>query len=350
MNREAVMLVARLTLSALFCLAISATICAAEPVIRNLDVRGVRIGGATTLTIDGDDLGKSPRLLLPFAVKQALRPGNTDKKAVFDVFTLKGDVVPGYYHLRVVSEDGVSLPVVIGVDELMQQASAAPVTLLPAAIHGAVAGSSTVEVKFTGKAKQKVLVEVEAQRFGSKLRPIVHLYNSQRRQLAWAWGSPSLHGDCRLDSTLPQDGEYIVTVHDAEYAAPAPSFFRLRIGEWSYVDQVFPPAVAADQPWTVSLLGPTAPAQMTLKAPKGSMAYPLPRPKGDIWNGPRPFVAVGSRAEFMRQPANDKPQDLQEGIVAVSGKLLNANDEHRYRVPVKPLSKVRLEVFAERLG
>src|ERR1700704_3006254 len=90
---------------------------AAEPAIRNLDIRGLRVGGTTTLVLDGDDLGKTPRLLLPFVAKQTLKPGATDKRAAFDV-TLAGDVVPGYHHLRVVTEGGVSMPVVIGVDRM----------------------------------------------------------------------------------------------------------------------------------------------------------------------------------------------------------------------------------------
>src|ERR1022692_4059739 len=84
----------------------------AEPTLRALDIRGLRVGGTTTLTIDGDDLGPAPRLLLPFAAKQTLKAGATDKKAVFEV-TLADDVVPGYHHLRVVADGGVSLPVVI---------------------------------------------------------------------------------------------------------------------------------------------------------------------------------------------------------------------------------------------
>lgn len=72
---------------------------AAEPAIRNLDIRGLRVGGTTALTLDGDDFGKTPRLLLPFAAMQTLKPGATDKRAVFDV-ALANDVVPGYYHLH----------------------------------------------------------------------------------------------------------------------------------------------------------------------------------------------------------------------------------------------------------
>ena len=95
------------------------------------------------------------------------------------------------------------------------------------------AAASVVEAKFTGKAGQKVLVEVESHRLGSKLRPVVHLLNAKRLQLAWAWPTPALSGDTRLEATLPEDGAYTLTVHDVEYSAPAPSFFRLRVGQWS---------------------------------------------------------------------------------------------------------------------
>ena len=112
---------------------------ASEPAIRNLDIRGLRIGGTTTLVLDGDNLGKMPRLFLPFAAKQALKPGATDKRAVFEV-TLADEVTPGYYHLRVVAEGGVSLPIVIAIDRLPQQAVTAPVKELPVALHRLVAG------------------------------------------------------------------------------------------------------------------------------------------------------------------------------------------------------------------
>src|SRR5262245_65040867 len=88
---------------------------AAEPTVRNVNVRGLQVGGTTTITIDGDDLGKTPRLLFPFEAKQTLKSGGTEKKVEFEV-TLDDAVTPGLYHLRVVTEGGSSLPVVIGVD------------------------------------------------------------------------------------------------------------------------------------------------------------------------------------------------------------------------------------------
>ena len=270
-------------------------------------------------------------------------------QATFDV-TLDGDVEPGYHHLRVATDDGVSAPVVIAVDRLPQRPVTAAVAALPVALHGTVVGSAVVETKFAGKAGQKVMVEVEAQRLGSKLRPVVHLVNARRVQVAWAWPTPSMGGDVRLEATLPEDGEYTVAVHDLEYAAPAPGFFRLRVGQWSFVDHAFPPAITQGKPRTVELLGPSPAPRVDVAAPPNVGALPLPMPKEGVFSGPRPFVRVSPHAELVRQDGPGKVQDLPAGAVGVSGRLLTPYQEDRYRIPVTPKTKVRLEVFAERYG
>src|SRR5262249_52011308 len=83
--------------------------------------------------------------------------------------------------------------------------------------------------------------------------------------------------------------------------------------------------------------------------PKSLDAFPLAWPKSGDWSGPRPFVAVSPFPEFTRQPG-DKPQELPAGKVGVSGKLVKPYDEDRYKVAVTPGKKVKLEVFAERIG
>jgi hypothetical protein len=327
---------------------LTAPLPAAEPNLRNVNVRGLQVGGSTTLTVDGDELSPAPRLLLPFPARQERKPGSTNTQATFDV-TLAADVQPGYYNLRLATEGGVSTPVVIGVDRLPQRPLGAEVAALPVALHGPAVGSSAVEAKFSGKAGQKVLIEVEAQRLGSKLRPVIHLYNGKRLQLAWAWGKPVLDGDARLEATLPADGEYTVAVHDTEYGPPGVSFFRLKIGQWSFVDGVFPPVVGTGKR-TVELLGPTPPAHVDVNAPPSIATLPLLWPKEGTWSGPRPTVAVSAHREIIGQPASGKAQDLPPGLVGVSGRLPTPFAEDRYRVPVTPGTKVRFEVFAERLG
>jgi hypothetical protein len=322
---------------------------AGEPTLANLNIRGLQLGGTASLVVSGDEFGTAPKLLLPFAAKQELQTGGTNNQATFNI-TPEGDIQPGYYQLRVVSAGGVSLPLVIGVDKLPQVPFAADVTQLPVAMHGSVGGSAVSETKLNGKAGQKIIVEVEAQRLGSKLRPVLHLYNAKKKQIAWSWNMPSLHGDTRLEGVLPEDGQYTVALHDAEYGPPGPSYFRLKIGEWAYVDEVYPVAVAKGRPIGVDLLGAAPTPRLDLPPVATAGIQPLTLPAGPIWSGPRPYVEVSNVAEVVEQVPAAMPQVLPAGAVGVSGKLLAPQEEDRYQIPVTPGSKLRFEVFAERLG
>jgi hypothetical protein len=321
---------------------------AGEPVLRNVNVRGLQVGGTTTIVCDGDELAGA-RLLLPFSAKAELKKGSTDKQASFDV-TLGTDIAPGYYHLRVVTDQGVSAPTIIGVDRLPQRALASTPFDLPVALHGAIAGSAAAEARFAGKAGQKLQVEVEAQRLGSKLRPVIHVHSPRHLQVAWAWPSPALSGDVRLETTLPEDGAYTVTLHDTEYAAAAPSFYRLKLGQWSHIDHVFPPVIGQGRAQAVELVGAGHTYRADAPAAATARALPLAWPGDGLWSGPRPFVNVSTHPELIEQLATAKPQDLPAGPLGVSGRLDTPFEEHRYRLPVTPGSKVRLEAFAERIG
>jgi len=322
---------------------------AAEPTLRNINIRGLQIGGSTVITIDGDDLSTTPKLLLPFAAKQVLQPKSTEKSATFAV-ALDDTISPGLYNLRVVTANGVSLPMVIAVDRLAQVPFAEKITNLPAALHGTLAGSATLQTSFVGKAKQVVRIEVEAQRVGSKLRPIVHINDAKRKQLDWAWGNPSLGGDCRLEATLPDDGTYTVNIHDAEYNAASPGHFRLKIGDFNTVDRVFPPVVGAVFK-SVELIGTRGSSMLDLAPPGPGGIVRLPLPKDGIWTGLQPFVTASNRKELIYSPNKDtKPVELDAGILAISGRLTSKDEEHVYRLPTTPGTKVRLELLAERLG
>ena len=137
-------------------------------------------------------------------------------------------------------------------------------------------------------------------------------------QLAWAWAQRPRSGDARLEATLPDDGDYTVAVHDAEYAAPAPGFFRLKVGQWSFVDQVFPPVVGKGT-HDGRIARPDAGAIAVDAAGRrrsGAHAV-LDWPKDGIWSGPRPFVAVSPHAGDRRRRGDGKAQDLPAGPVGV---------------------------------
>jgi hypothetical protein len=335
-----------------FVLFLSATVSSAgEPVVRTLNLHGLQVGGRATITIDGDELGKAPRLLLPFECKQELKPKSTDKQATFEI-AVPEKVPAGYYHLRVVTEQGVSLPVIIGVDRLPQKPITPTTDMLPVALHGNVAGGAIVETKFAGKAGQKLLVEVDAQRLGSKLRPVLHLIGPKGLQLAWSWPTVARSGDARLEATLTDDGLHTIAIHDAEYAAVAPSFFRLRVGSWSFVDNVMPLAQKAGSRVKVtSYVGDSEwPGETSAAADRTEQPLAWPS-KGLMWSGPQPVLRLSPHAEIEEDPkATPTGQELAAIPIGVSGRLAKPYEEDRYRLKVTPGMKLKFEVFAERYG
>jgi Bacterial pre-peptidase C-terminal domain len=93
-------------------------------------------------------------------------------------------------------------------------ATAQPVPV-PCAIEGTIKGERDVDVfKIEGKAGEKVLIEVQAARFGSPLDGFLTLHDADRKLIASADdvnGSP----DPVLAVTLPKDGAYFLSLIDA---------------------------------------------------------------------------------------------------------------------------------------
>ena len=109
----------------------------AEPVVRSLDIRGLQLGKTTTITLDGDGFGKTPKILLSFDAIQTLKQGSTDKKAILDIQPT-GEIAPGFYQGRIFSEKGVSLPFLLGVDQLAQRPFSQTTGEFPVALHGTI--------------------------------------------------------------------------------------------------------------------------------------------------------------------------------------------------------------------
>ena len=321
---------------------------AVEPSIRALNIRGLQIGGTTELVCDGDDFTTEPKLLLPFAAEMELKAGSTEKKATF-ALKLGNDVEPGYYQLRMLTAGGVSSPTVIGVDRLPQVVFGPKVDALPVSTFGNVSGSAIAETKFTGKKDQAVTIEIEAQRLGSKLRPVIHLYDAAGKQLAWVWSQPSLFGDVSLEATLPADGEYRVTCHDLEYAAPSPNFFRLKIGQWTRVEQVIPSAMKAGDDSRIFLVHTEKMVMpQSVQATAGDYAFLR---KIEELSGPRPFVRVTARPELVDNVSyRDIATPLTEVTFSMHGELREPQEEDSFLFDVQPGAKLHCEVFAERQG
>jgi hypothetical protein len=327
----------------------------AAPTITNLSLRGLQIGQTTNLTIDGEGLSPETRVMLDAPiVRQEVRPGATAQR-VEVALTLDAAVQPGIYPLRVVTPQGVSNTVGIGIDHLPQQPFVSVVDTLPVALTGTVSGSQILEIKFAGQAGQRVVVDVETVRLGAKLRPVVRLEDPQGVQLAWSQPLRVIGGDARLETTLPANGQYTVRLHDLLYRAPAPGIFRLKIGDLHYADLTFPlgverakeselEAVSSSLPNDAKI--PVGPGQFGAGSP---IAAPLPAVAG--LTGARPALFVSDFPELVETPEEaGAMQTLPLPPAAVSGRLATPKEEDRYAVLVTPGSKIRVSVTARQVG
>ncbi len=344
----------RFTLALLTCLSAASLAMpaqAAAPAVRNVSVRGLQIGGTTTIAFDGLDLLPEPRVMLSVPIaSQTIRPGATANRVEIDV-ALAADTTPGFYSLYLAHVGGISERTVVAVDHLPQRPFIDKVEALPIALHGTLNGSTTLKTTFAGVAGQPLLCEVESQRLGGKVRPVLHLYDAAGKHLAWSLPQQSLRGDTRLSVTLPANGSYTLTLNDLQFGPPGPNHFRLKIGQWQFADAVFPLAVQRGSAAALIPLGNGGAGRPVMLGPGASGAStPAPWLNAALASGPAPSVIVSDLPEVVEQPLGARPQEISGWPIAISGRLLAAGEEDFYRLKVAPGTALRFEIFSARLG
>ena len=272
----------------------------AAPTIANISVRGLQIEGKTLLVIDGADLSPDTQIVssVPLA-QQTVQPGATANRVQIEV-TVAGAAQPGIYYLWLANAKGISNPVAVGVDRLPQQPFAPEVKALPVALHGAVVGDQRPRVTFPGQAGQHVVIDVETQRLGASVKPVLRLYDARGVQVAWSAPRPSIGGDARIAVTLPAAGNYTVELHDVLYRAAAPGFFRLKIGDLAYADLVHPAAVTRGTKANLDFESSNLPAGTKAEFDATALSptnYPATWPANPALTAARPRVPVPANVE-----------------------------------------------------
>lgn len=329
-----------------------AQLAVAAPVIRNISLRGLQLGAPTTIVIDGEDLTPDPAIVLPLAIAAQTVKSATPTRVEIDV-TVAADAVPGLYNLRLASGRGISPPIVVSVDALPQLPFAETIASLPAAVHGNLGGSSVLKTTFDGRSGEELIVEVEAQRLGGKLRPVLHLYDARNRQLAWSMPAKPLLGDTRLATKLPADGKYTIELHDAQYSGQGPGHFRLKIGRWQYADLAFPLAMPRGTQGNVALIGSLdAASPIAVNAAADLRIAAVPWPSGVVASGPRATIAVSDLPEIIEaaRAADAAPQELSAAPCAVGGRLSASGERDVFRIKPAAGTRLSIELFADRVS
>ena len=340
--------------AAVFLILLSATACAvAAPTISNISLRGLQIGGITTIVIEGSDLLPDPRLMLPVPIAaQSVKSDSTAERVEIEV-SLDGSVEPGIYPLRLASGRGISPPVAVGLDQLAQRSWTTEITALPVALHGTLTGTQIVRTTLMGKKDQRLVVAVEARRLGAGLNPVVRLLDDRDVQLAWSAGRGQIAGDARLELVLPRDGKYTIRLHDGLYRGATPGHFRLKIGSLHYADLVYPLGVTLGEKTALEFAASNLPATTAVLVESVDQPgeRPAPWPSVDGISGGRPRLVVSQHAEYVEQAVGGGPvQEIPAAPVGMNGRLAATGEQDKFLLAVTPGEKLRLEVFAGRFG
>lgn len=327
----------------------------AAPTIANLSPRGLQIRGTTVLVLEGTDFDSETHLLLPFPVaQQSIRPGGSSTRIEIEV-RLDEQAPVGLHLLRLVSAQGVSNPVMIGADELPQQPFAPQIDAPSVALHGSLSGTEILRTRISGRRGRRLAIDVEAQRLGSKLNPVVRLMDPRGTQVAWSPPQSHLAGDARCEAILPADGEYTIELHDRLYRVEAPGFFRLKVGALRFADLVFPLGVQQGHATELRVFagGRAAEPSAAVRAEAALGLQPVDAADHLVLTGGQPRVLVSDHAEILEQeepPASAKLQSVPRTPVGINGRLRTAGEEDRFLLDVKPQSRLRFDVLARRAG
>jgi hypothetical protein len=162
--------------------------------------------------------------------------------------TLAGDVPEGTYDVRLVGRFGVSNPRLFAVSrELADVAETEPNNVaaqaqsitVNSAVNGTSDGNGQDAFRFPARKGDRFTIDCQAQKLESAMDATLILSTAGGQILGT---SGDYHGrDPFLDFIAPDDGDYIVIVHDLSYRGGFP--YRLIVTNRPQVENVFPRAV-----------------------------------------------------------------------------------------------------------
>jgi hypothetical protein len=341
----------------------SSSLRAAPPTVTNFAPRGAERGKTVEIVVAGTSLTPQTRLLLPFKATQTLladaKPMPTQVRIQL---TVDAGVPIGIYPVRASTEDGISALQFFSVEALpnvnevkgnntFEKAQKVP---FPVVVNGQCAGGEVGFFRFPAAKDQRVVIETLSARLGSGVLPQIRVTDARQRFIA-ADDSQSLQGDCRVVFKAMEEGDYIVEVSDSRYRGTAPPHYRLLIGDFDVVEEVFPLGGRRGETITFTLRGGTLTEDKRLQrtlddaATPGSMLLAL---DGVIRLGMIPRrVAVGELPERVVPKAaeqGNKPIELTPPVT-VNGRLQRKGDTDRFQFAVQPGQRWRIAVQAEAL-
>ncbi|MFM9960250.1 MAG: PPC domain-containing protein [Planctomycetaceae bacterium] len=243
------------------------------------------------------------------------------------------------------------LPEVIE-EEVDGLASAMPVTL-PVTINGRIFPREDVDDwSFAAKAGQVVSCEVTAARLGSGLDSRLEVLNSRGEVIAE--NSDTFGADSFVRFIAPEDGTYIVRIHDIRFDGLQHFVYRLTVSSGPWLDRVYPLGGQRGKSVELQLAGANLPrgtlpfAPAVTDTPQGLTRIQFPSE-----HNPSPiFFEADDLTEHLEAEPNDEAaQALSAELPCVfNGRIDRAGDVDLWKFNGKKGEAWLIDLRASRLG
>jgi hypothetical protein len=343
----------------------------AQPVITDLQPRGVQKGRPFTLTLAGRNLGDGAKVrssmpatftLLAPEHTGSMPEGRAEGRYATFLVEPAGDLAVGVYPIRVETPDGISniqLLAVGAFPEYLEDESrpgavansndtietAQPLPPAPLTLNGALQGPERDVFRIQAKTGEKLVFEVEARRLGSAIDPVLEILDASGRTLARSEDAPLLSLDARVAVTFPRDGYFYVVVHDARYSTQTANFYRLKVGSYAYPQEIFPLGGRRGEVVEASL-GVQKITVDLRKVDRSTRQVFVNLPDSAVL--PVPF-AVGDDPE-MTAPLADAIELPATIPITINARLSKPGQVDRYKVRVSPGEPLAFRIQARELG
>lgn len=304
---------------------------------------------------------------------------------VFAEVTIAPDAKPGRREIRVITKKGVSNALsffvgqvaevarkpmktcqlsVLGKEHLAQRKrppeEVEVQVSVPCTVNGQIAAGEVNRYRFQASKGQRLVISAKARELVPYVadgvpgwfQAVLRLQDSSGKEMAYNDDFRS-NPDPVIHFEVPDDGDYVLTVHEALFRGRESFVYRITLGELPFVTSIFPLGCRAGEPVKVEMNGWNLDKFTIAPPPKEAKPgrYKLAATDGKLVSNELLF-AVDTLPESLDKEPNDEPAKAQKVTlpVIVNGRADRTGDWDVFEVEGKAGETIVAEVHARRLG
>lgn len=325
------------------------------------------------------------RIQRRFAEDERTPAVRSQTEIVFAEVTVAPDAKPGRREIRVVTKRGISNPLPFYVDQVPEVARKPMKTCqlpllgkeylaqrkrppeeeevrvsLPCTMNGQIAPGEMNRYRFPASKEQRLVISAKARDLVPYVadgvpgwfQAVLRLRDANGKELAYD-DDFGFSPDPVIYFEVPEDGEYVLTIHEALFRGRESFVYRITIGELPFVTSIFPLGGRVGEPIQIEAGGWNLEKAALAPPPKeaGPGIHRIAATDGNLVSNYVPF-ALDTQPECLETEPNDGPSAAQKVQlpVIVNGRIGRPGDWDVLEVEGRAGDTLVAEVCARRLG